>query len=280
MSSEKKRTNASAPNRAKTGLSRFALQLPAETRVLKLSGLFAIDVFAGGLTSQTVLALWYWRHFGASLGTLGLLFFAMNLLAAPAFLPSVRLEERLGLLKTMVIPHSISNVCLLLAPLMPTLPLAAALVLLRQSLCKLDISARQAYTAALVAPEERTIAASFTTIVRSAALFLSPLSTGLILSVFYVGRGLPLIFSACLGLGYDVTLWGIFKKISLRLADERKSSTQFLPLHFPSRSLPINYPVSLDDNNLWGVLTDMPLYSSDQAEGVSGQFKSLHFPRS
>jgi MFS family permease len=250
--------------------------------ILKLSSLFAVDAFAGGLAAQTVLTLWLLKRFNVPLGQLGLLFFGMNLMAALSFLPAMNLSKRLGLLKTMVIPHSISNVCMLLVPFMPAFPLAAGLLLLRQSLSKIDVPARQAYTAALVAPEERTAAASFTTIARSVAISLSPLVSGLMLSSFFVMSGLPFILSGCIDLGYDITLWRIFRYVPLYrpVADEKKLATQFKPLHFPHRSLPVNFPLSLDDH-LWGVLVDMPLYTSDQPgqQGTS-QFKRLHFPRS
>src|SRR6266852_306756 len=110
--------------------------------------------------------------------------------------PESLLSRRFGLLKTMIVPHFVSNIFLLLVPFMPIFPLAAAFLLLRQSLSKLDVPARQAYTMALVSPEERTAAASFTTIARSVAVSASPLISGLMLSGPMLVLGLPFLLAS------------------------------------------------------------------------------------
>jgi MFS family permease len=183
--------------------------------ILKLSSLFALDAFAGGLAVQTILAIWFRLRFGVSLGSLGLLFFGVNLLAALSFLAAPLLTKRFGLLKTMIVPHFVSNAFLLLIPFMPIFPLAAALLLLRQSLSKLDVPARQAYTMALVSPEERTTAASCTTVARSVAVSASPLLSGLMLSGPWLVLGLPILLASCIGVGYDITLWRVFRHVPL-----------------------------------------------------------------
>src|SRR5207244_12797619 len=49
--------------------------------VFRLSTLFALDSFAGGLIVQSVLAWWFYRRFGLSPAILGSIFFAANILA-------------------------------------------------------------------------------------------------------------------------------------------------------------------------------------------------------
>ncbi len=100
----------------------------------ELSGLFSLDAFAGGLVAQTLMALYFHLRFDVSLGLLAVLFFAANLLSALSFLAAPALARRFGLLNTMVFTHLPSNLLLILVPLMPTFPLAAALLLLRQTL--------------------------------------------------------------------------------------------------------------------------------------------------
>jgi hypothetical protein len=194
--------------------------------VFKLSSLFALDAFAGGLAVQTILAVWFRHRFGVSLGSLGLLFFGVNLLAALSFVAAPWLTKRFGLLKTMIVPHFISNVFLLLVPLMPMFPLAAVLLLLRQSLSKLDVPARQAYTIALVSPEERTAAASCTTVARSVAVSISPLLSGFLLSGPMLVLGLPILLASSIEMGYDATLWSMFRRVPLHPSHRggRKSS--------------------------------------------------------
>lgn len=178
--------------------------------VLKLAALFSLDAFAGGLVGQTVLALFFHLRFGVDLGTLAALFFGANLLAALSFLAAPALAKRFGLLNTMVFTHLPSNVLLALVPLMPAFPLAAVLLLLRQTLSQLDVPTRQAYTMALVSPTERTAAASVTSLARSAGSTASPALAGILLQG---PLGLPLILAGTLKAGYDLALWGMFRGV-------------------------------------------------------------------
>jgi len=216
-------------------------QRPQEPRIrsiiLKLSSLFAIDAFAGGLAVQTILAVWFRQRFGVSLGSLGLLFFGVNLLTALSFLTAPRLTKRFGLLKIMIMPHFASNVFLLLVALVPVFPLAAAFLLLRQSLSKLDVPARQAYTMALVSPEERTAAASFTTVARSVAVSASPLVSGLMLSGPMLVLGLPILLASCIEIGYDVTLWKVFRHVPLYISNKaERKFFQYLRLPYTAQT--------------------------------------------
>ena len=136
---------------------------PAAGPALRLAALFAVDAFAGGLAVQAVLALWLQQRYGASTAELGLLFFATNLLSALSQALAPAIAGRRGLLQTMLVPHFVSNLLLLAVPISPSFGFTAALLSLRHSLSKIDVPARQAFTAAVVTPEQRTAAASLTT---------------------------------------------------------------------------------------------------------------------
>lgn len=181
--------------------------------VLRLAALFALDAFAGGLVVQTILSLWFHMRFGVPLGALGALFFGTNLLAALSFPVAAWLAKRIGLLNTMVFTHLPSNFLLMLVPLMPTFPLAALCLLARQSLSQMDVPTRQAYTMTLVAPGERTAAASLTTMARSIALSLSPLLAGALLTGTALTLGLPFLLCGGLKAIYDMLLYGVFRKV-------------------------------------------------------------------
>src|SRR5262249_28851969 len=77
--------------------------------VMKLSGLFALDSFGGGLVPQTFIAYLFVRKYDASPHTLAIVFFAIGLLQAASFQAAVRIAARLGLLRTMVFTHLPSN---------------------------------------------------------------------------------------------------------------------------------------------------------------------------
>lgn len=181
--------------------------------VIRLAGLFSVDAFAGGLTVQSLLALFFHLRFGASLATLGLLFFGANLLTAVSFLAAVPLARRFGLLNTMVFSHLPSNVLLAAVALMPTFPLAGGIFLVRQVLSQMDVPTRQAYTMALVAPEERTAAAGVTSLARSAGSAASPVLSGLLLQGPLMALGIPFLAAGALKVAYDLTLWRIFRGV-------------------------------------------------------------------
>jgi hypothetical protein len=97
--------------------------------VFKLSSLFALDAFAGGLLVQSMFAYWFHIRFGVESGVLGSIFFGANILAGISALLAIRIANKFGLINTMVFTHIPSNILLILVPLMPTLPLAITLLL-------------------------------------------------------------------------------------------------------------------------------------------------------
>ena len=96
--------------------------------VMRLSGLFAMDAFAGGLIVQSLLAYWFHVKYGVDTGVLGTIFFAANILAGLSALLASRIAKRFGLINTMVFTHVPSNILLILVPLMPNLPLAIGML--------------------------------------------------------------------------------------------------------------------------------------------------------
>ncbi len=184
--------------------------------VWRLTALFSVDALAGGLVVQSLMALFFHLRFGVSLTTLSALFFGANLLSALSFLAAVPLARRFGLLNTMVFTHLPSNVLLALVAFAPIFPVAAMLLLLRQALSQMDVPTRQAYTMALVDPEERTAAASFTSLARSLGSATSPVFSGLLLQGPLLVLGLPFVLSGALKAAYDLTLWSIFRHVHLK----------------------------------------------------------------
>jgi MFS family permease len=174
-----------------------------------------VDAFAGGLAVQAVLALWLQQRYGASTAALGLLFFATNLLSALSQAVAPALAARRGLLQTMLVPHFVSNVLLLAVPASPTFWLAAALLCVRHTLSKIDVPARQAFTAAVVTPEQRVAAASLTTVARSVAVSASPLTSSLLLSGPFLACGGPLLLGGGLAIAYDLSMWCGFRSVPL-----------------------------------------------------------------
>jgi MFS family permease len=180
--------------------------------VFKLSSLFAMDAFAGGLLVQSLLAYWFHVRFGVESGLLGSLFFGANILAGISALLAVRIASTIGLINTMVFTHIPSNVLLILVPLMPTLPLAIGTLLLRFSISQMDVPTRQSYTMAVVAPDERSAASGVTAIARSVGAAISPALTGLLFSI-PVLFNVPFFLSGGLKIIYDLLLYREFRAV-------------------------------------------------------------------
>ncbi len=182
--------------------------------VLRLAGLFSLDAFAGGFVVQAFVAYWFHLRFDVAPATLGAIFFAANLLAGVSALTATRLAARIGLLNTMVFTHIPSNLLLGLVPLMPTLPLAMAMLLLRFSISQMDVPTRQAYTMALVASDERSAAAGVTGIARTLGAALSPVAAGPLYASATLAS-LPFFVAGGLKIAYDLLVWRTFRKVSL-----------------------------------------------------------------
>lgn len=178
--------------------------------VARLSALFALDAFGGGFIPQSLMAYWFHLRFGVEPAVLGGIFFGANLLAAVSSLSASRIAARFGLVKTMVFTHLPSNVLLILVPLMPTLPLAVAALLLRFSLSQMDVPTRQSYVMAVVEPGERSAAAGVTGIARTTGAALSPiLSAPLVASAQFAA--LPFVLAGGLKILYDLLLYRAFR---------------------------------------------------------------------
>jgi MFS family permease len=176
--------------------------------VLQLAALFSLDSFGGGFVVQSLLALWLFRRFALPVPTAAAIFFAVNLLGAISQLVSARVAVKIGHVRTMVYTHLPSNVFLVLAGVMPSLPLAVLFLLLRSALSQMDVPARQAYVMAMVPREERAAAASVTNVPRSLAAAVAPLIAGALLD--RTSYGWPLVCAGVLKAAYDLLLFAQF----------------------------------------------------------------------
>jgi MFS family permease len=180
--------------------------------VFKLSALFALDSFAGGFVVQSFAAYWFYLRFGVNPAELGAIFFGANVFAGVSALLASRLASRFGLVRTMVFTHLPSNILLILLPLMPTLQLAVAVLLLRFSISQMDVPTRQSYTMAVVHPEERSAAAGITGVARTIGASIPPVFVGL---MFARPRliNLPFFIAGTLKIVYDVLLYRVFVRV-------------------------------------------------------------------
>lgn len=180
--------------------------------ILQLAALFSLDAFAGGFVVQSIMAYWFHLRYGVNPATLGAIFFAANIFAGISALSAAWIASKVGLLNTMVFTHVPSNILLILVPLMPNLPLAIIMLLLRFSISQMDVPTRQSYTLAVVSPEERSSAAGVTGIARTLGASLAPLFSAPLVGIPALA-GAPFIIAGVLKLVYDFSLYRSFKTI-------------------------------------------------------------------
>ena len=166
---------------------------------------------------QSFAAYWFYLRFGVNPATLGVIFFWANVFAGISALLASRLASRIGLVRTMVVTHLPSNILLILVPLMPNLPLAVLVLLLRFSISQMDVPTRQSYTMAVVSPEERSAAAGITGVARTIGAAISPVFVGFLFAHHSL-INVPFFIAGTLKIVYDLLLYKEF--VSIRPPEE------------------------------------------------------------
>jgi MFS family permease len=179
--------------------------------VMRLSGLFAVDSFAGGFVIQSIVSFWFFTRFGADLATLSYIFSISGVLTAFSFMAAAKIADKIGLIKTMVFTHIPANVLIIAVAFAPTLPIAVVLYLLRMALSQMDVPTRQSYIVAVVREDERTIAAGVTNISRNVTQAISPSLTGVLIQ--WISLSAPFVIGGALKVAYDVALFLNFRNV-------------------------------------------------------------------
>jgi predicted MFS family arabinose efflux permease len=177
---------------------------PSKRIVYRLAALFSLDSFGGGFAVQSLLVLWLLRRHHFSVGKAGVVLAVMQILSAASGFIAVKIERRLGPLRTMAFTHLPGQILLIAAALMPNAPLAVACLIGRSLLSSMDVPVRNAYVMSVVTPAERAAAASVTNVPRSLASALPPIAAGWMLD--HSTFGWPLIIAGSLKMVYDLLL--------------------------------------------------------------------------
>ena len=172
-----------------------------------LSGL---DSLGGGFLTTALISFWFFKRFGVDESFLGPLFFFARLANVFSHLAAAWVAKKIGLIKTMVFTHIPSSLLLMTIPFMPSIGVAVALFLVRESLVEMDVPTRQSYIAAVVKPEERVKAAGLANLTRGVAWAAGP-AIGGTLSV--ISMSLPILIGPGIKIVYDILLYRQFHKI-------------------------------------------------------------------
>ena len=113
-------------------------------------------------------------------------------------------------LNTMVFTHIPSNLCLIIAAFVPSLPVVLAFLLIRAALSQMDVPTRTSYVIAIVTPASDLLRQVYSS-PRSLALSVGPALSGALLGTGF--SALPLVISGTLRTVYDLALLFAFRHI-------------------------------------------------------------------
>ena len=159
--------------------------IPEDMRghVQTLTALFSMDSVGGGLITTSMLTLWFKVVYNVDLSTAGFIFLIVNILTAVSILISSKIQTRIGLIRTMVFTHLISNGFLLIMPIVHSLLWSEIFLYLRQTTSQMDVPARDSFINTFIPKEARIAANSSFTSARSASQIPGPLIGGIALEV-------------------------------------------------------------------------------------------------
>ncbi|MCI4344386.1 MAG: hypothetical protein L3J87_02010 [Thermoplasmata archaeon] len=201
------------------GMPRHAIEAGAEISptsrryVRDLTALFGTDAFAGGLIINPIVAAYFVLAWHQNAASVGVILFLTGLLAGASSLVAITLGARYGLLRTMVVPHLVSNVLLVAMPFMPTFLSAVGVLVARSSLSQIDVPTRQAFTMGLVARRERAPVSSTLNGARSIAQSVGPFPAAALEGAGYLAA--PFVLGGVVKIAYDLALFARFRSVPI-----------------------------------------------------------------
>ena len=187
------------------------LRLPSSSRIFTLTGLFSLDQLAGAIIVRGLLALWFSERFGLDLASLGVLFFAAQIIGVASLWAAGKVANRIGLINTMTLAHLPSALLLIGVAFSPWAWLAVGLLLFRSLFDQIDVPARDSYIMSVVQPHERVAMASIHIVGRSISGTIGPtLSTGVLQAI---AVSAPLVGSGLVKTAYVLSLYFMFRNV-------------------------------------------------------------------
>ncbi|MCW6169209.1 MAG: MFS transporter [Thermoplasmatales archaeon] len=180
---------------------------PDKPNVRKLGFLFAIDALGGGMITTSLIVLWFRVTFDIAISTAGIIFLIVSIVTAISVILSSKISNRIGLVRTMVFTHLVSNMFLILIPVIHYLPVAEIFLYLRQTTSQMDVPARDSFTNTIISKESRIRSNSIFISIRNGSQIPGPGISGLLISTFP-----PLMFfvSGTVKAVYDLLLYSSY----------------------------------------------------------------------
>ena len=201
---------------AGAGQQQASIQNPFKARarrnILTVSGLFAIDSFAGGMIFESFLSLWMVAQFGSTTAEVGLMLVAAQGLNMVSLTLAPTVARRFGLLNTLVFTQVGSNLALIAFAFAPSAWIAVALWMARSLLDEMDVPTRQSYMMGITAPDERPMMAGTANLGRGLGRLPSPVITGALWAGAITAA--PWVLAGTLKLVYDAAIYFAFRNVT------------------------------------------------------------------
>lgn len=175
--------------------------------VRNLAVLFSLDSLGGGLVNTSIISLWFKSVYGITLSQAGLLFVLVNIITALSVILSGYISSSLGLVRTMVYTHLISNIMLFLVPVFHVFALSKVFLLLRQCTSQMDVPARDSFVNTVIPLEYRVSTNSTFLAVRNGFQIPGPGIAGFLLEsfpggVFYLASTIKIAYDLAFFTGF------------------------------------------------------------------------------
>jgi MFS family permease len=188
------------------------LQAKARGRILRISALFGVDSFAGGLVFDAFVSFWLFTKFGVNEGTIGGVFVAMQVVNLVSLWLAPYVANRIGLLNTLVWTQFIGNLALIGFAFAPAASVAVLFLIVRALFDEMDVPTRQSYVMAIVPDDERVLMAGTNNLGRAIGRVPSSTVTGVLWSGALTVA--PWLLGAGLKLAYDLAVYMSFRAVT------------------------------------------------------------------
>ncbi len=124
------------------------------------------------------ITYWFYRRYGATPGSIGLLFTVINLATMVSTLGAANVARQLGLVRAIVVSRVISAMLLVVMVQAPAFWLAGAIYLIRMLAQRVSLPLRQSYVMGMAAPAERASVAALSSIPAQVTSAATPVAAG------------------------------------------------------------------------------------------------------
>ena len=172
--------------------------------VKSLALLFSVDSLGGGLVNNSIITLFFKVVYNLDVSQVGFIFIIVNIITAVSIIASKYVSGNIGLVRTMVYTHIISNIMLFMVPVFHMLAVSEIFLYLRQTTSQMDVPARDSFVNTVIPQESRVSSNSVFIGVRNGMQIPGPGIAGFVMEIFPAG---VFFIAALTKISYDLAFF-------------------------------------------------------------------------